>query len=358
MGREPPGDGVSAERKLQGLIKKDLSPFYVFFGKERYFVREAVARLKERILPSPDLNELLYDSFYGPEANGADLADLGRTMPFFEHTRLILVWDADKLKETDQKEIRRYGEDPAPFTCMVFVAGEDFPKGTLFAFLKDRYPGACLGFPGLKRAQCLRWLEKRAKEKGLGPRVSPDIIEGLLAGGQVNLEALENQLEILALYVQGLEDRRITDALPFAFPEISLNQFYRLTDPLLRGELPNVLDILNRFVGQGVPPLLLLSRIAWEIRRLWQLKDEMERGPVTDSFFKSIRVQPFKKAEYASLARRLPWGTLGKIFFALGETDRLLKSSRLDPQVHLEGLCERIVRLATARSGPPVNRAP
>jgi DNA polymerase-3 subunit delta len=329
-------------------MKGDRYPFYVLFGKEGYFVRQAVARLKQRILPSQDLYELLYNSFYGPEVNGADLADLCSTMPFFEHTRLVLVWDADKLKETDQREILRYAEDPAPFTSVVFVAGEDFPKGTLFAFLKDRHPGTCLGFPGLKRAECLRWLQKRAKEKGLGARVSPDMIEGLLAGGQVSLEALENQLEILALYVQGLEDRRIKECLPFAFPEISLDQAYRLTDPLLRGELPNVLDILTRFVAQGVPPLILLSRIAWEIRRLWQIKEEMERGPITDSFLRSIRVQPFKKAEYASLARRLSWASLGKIFFALGESDRLLKSSRLDPQLHLEGLCERIARMVAA----------
>jgi len=331
-------------------MKGDLYPFYVLFGKEGYFVRQAVARLKERILPSQDLHELLYDSFYGPEVNGADLADLCRTMPFFERSRLVLVWDADKLKETDQKEIRRYAEDPAPFTCMVLVAGEGFPKGELFAFLKDRHAGACLEFPGLKRAQCLSWLEKRAREKGLGAQVSPAIIEGLLSGGQVSLEALENQLEILAVYVQGLEDRRIKESLPFAFPEISLDQAYRLTDPLLRGQLPNVLDILNRFLGQGVSPLILLSRIAWEIRRLWQIKEEMERGAITDSFLRSIRVQPFKKAEYTSVARRLSWGSLGRIFLALGETDRLLKSSRLDPQLHLEGLCERIARVVTARS--------
>jgi DNA polymerase-3 subunit delta len=301
---------------------------------------------------------MLYDSFHGTEVNGVDLADLCRTVPFFEHTRLVLVWDADKLREADQKEIMRYAEDPAPFTCLVLVAGEDLPKGKLFSFLKGRYPGACLGFPGLKRAQCLRWLENRAREKGLGSQVGPGIIEGLLSGGQVSLEALENQLDILALYVQDQEDSTITESLPFAFPGISLDQFYRLTDPLLRGELPNVLDMLNRFVGQGVPPLMLLARIAWEIRRLWQIKDEMERGPVTDAFLKSIRVQPFKKAEYSSLARRLSWGSLGKLFFALGETDRQLKSSRLDPQLHLEGLCERIVRLVNAGSGASENRSP
>jgi DNA polymerase-3 subunit delta len=224
------------------------------------------------------------------------------------------------------------------------------PKGTLFTFVKDRYPGSSIAFPGVKRSECLRWLEGVAKEKGLGPYASPDVLEGLLAGGQASLESLEKQLEILALYVHDLEEDRISEPLPFGFPEISLEQAYRLTDPLLKGDVPEVLDILNRFVGQGVPPLILLSRIAWEIRKLWQLKDEMERASVMEATLRSIRIPPFKKAMYTSLARRLSWGSLGQMFFSVGEVDRLLKSSRLDPQFHLEDLCERIACWVAARS--------
>jgi DNA polymerase-3 subunit delta len=357
MPRRSSGDGVPADRKLEKLAKGDLLPFYVLYGKERYFIRKAVSILKERLLPSPDTYELLYHSVYGSEASGAELADLARSVPFFDQTRLVIVWDAEKLKEKDRKEIQGYAEDPAPFTCIAFVAGEEVPKGTLFAFVKDRYPGACIGFPGMKRAECLRWLKGVAKEKGLGPHARPDVLEGLLAGGQASLESLEKQLEILALYVHDLEEDRISEPLPFGFPEISLDQAYRLTDPLLKGDVPDVLDILNRFVGQGVPPLILLSRIAWEIRKLWQLKEEMERGSVTEATLRSIRIPPFKKDMYDSLARRLSWSSLGQMFFSVGEADRLLKSSRLDPQFHLEDLCERIAQLVTVRSVSSGNRS-
>jgi len=343
------GDGAASWRKFEALLAKaELSPIYVLFGKERYFIREAVARLKERVLPSPDLHELLFQSVVASEVSGAELADLGRSAPFFDGTQLILVRDADKLKERDQKELQRYAEDPAPFTHMVFLAGEEFPKGALFAFLKNRYPGACQGFQSLKRAACVEWVRKMAKEKGLEPHLNPEILEGLVETGQASLGSLERQLAILALYVQDLEQNRIADSLPFGMPEIALQQSYRFTDPLLQGELADALQVLDRFVGQGIAPLALLARIAWEIRKIWQLKDEMERGQVSDSFLRSIRIQPFKKAMYASAARRLSWSALGKVFFSLGETDRLLKSSRLDPQIHLEELCERIARLVAA----------
>lgn len=344
-------DGLTSWRNFENLVAHGGgSPFYVLYGKERYFIRKAASLLKQRILPSPDLCELLYHPVYGPEANGAELAQLGQTVPFFERTRLVLVWDAEKFKEKDQGQMQSYAENPAPFTCMVFAAGDAFPKGPLFACLKDRYPGACFGFPGLKPAQCLRWLQERAKEKGLGSRVHPELLEGLLSGGPAGLEALENQLEILALYLHEFEGNRISDSLPFGFPDISLGQAYRLTDPLLRGDIRNVLDILNRFVGQGVPPLILLSLISGEVRKLWQLKEEMAKGPVPDSVLKSFRIQPFKKAEYVSLAGRLSWRSLGGMLFSLGRTDRLLKSSRLHPQLHLEDLCRRVTQGMTADS--------
>ena len=77
----------------------------------------------------------------------------------------------------------------------------------------------------------------------------------------------------------------------------------------------------------------------------------MESGPVSDSFLRSIRIQPFKKEMYAAAAGRLSWDVLGKMFLSLGRTDRLLKSSRLDPLIHLEQLCDRVVRLISGSGG-------
>ena len=343
------GDGAASWRKFEALLTKaKLSPIYVLFGKERYFIGEAVARIKERVVSSPDRQDLLFHSVVASEVSGAELAELGRTAPFFDDSQLILVRDADKLKERDQKELQTYAEDPAPFTHMVFLAGDEFPKGALFTFLKKRYAGACQGFESLKRGACMEWVRKMAKEKDLERHLTPEILEGLVETGQASLGSLERQLATLALYVQDLEQNRIEDSLPFAMPEIALQQSYRFTDPLLKGDLGGALQVLDRLVGQGIAPLALLSRIAWEIRKIWQLKDEMERGQVSDSFLRSLRIQLFKKAMYASAARQLSWNALGKVFFSLGETDRLLKSSRLAPQIHLEELCERIARLVAA----------
>lgn len=351
MRTQSQGDGAAGWLRFEESLRKgDLSPFYVLFGKERYFIREAVRRLKERILPSRDLHEMLFHSVVASEVSGVELADLARSAPFFDATQLILLWEADKLKEADQEALKGYAGDPAPFTCMVLLGGEETPKGPLFSFLKDGYPEACLGFPALKRAACVEWARRLAKEKGLASYLSPEVLEGLVETGQASLGTMERQLAILALYVHDLEANRIEESLPFGLPEVALQQSYRLTDPLLEGDLEEALRVLKRFVGQGISPLALLSRIAWEIRRLWQVKAERGKGPLSDAFLRSMRIQPFKKTAYAAAAGRVPWGALGELLFAVGESERLLKSSRHDPLIHLEALCTRMALLLGAES--------
>jgi len=115
------------EGRKEDLANPDRS--YVLHGKERYFLRRAVSLLKQRILPLREDYDLLYHSVYGPEVSGVELVDLARSVPFFDRTRLVVVWDADKIREKDRTEIQGYAEDPAPFTHMVFVAGEEAPTG-------------------------------------------------------------------------------------------------------------------------------------------------------------------------------------------------------------------------------------
>ncbi len=335
----------AAEQMLQNLEKDPVRPIYLLFGEERYLVRKACSILKKRILPTKDLYELLYHPIYASEAKADELAHIAQSIPFFENTQLILVWEAEKLKEPIKKELLLYAENPAPFTCIVFIAGELFPKGDFFAFLKKKHANACFGFLRLNRPQRLKWLQKMAEEKGLSPRLHGNLLNDLLASGQTNLETLEIQLEILALYVQDQENKEITEPLPFGPAEISFKQGYLLTDALMRGNMQEVLALLTRFVEFGVAPLLILSRISQEIRSIWTLKEGLELKSDIDSLMKTCRIPVFKKGFYLSQSRRISWKSLHKMFLCLSETDRSLKSSRLDPLWHLEALCGQIDRL-------------
>ena len=78
-------------------------PLYWVYGKERFLVDRAVARLRERVL-DPRTRDFNYDLLYGKEAGPQKIIAAARTLPMMAKRRLIIVRDADGLdaKQLDQ----------------------------------------------------------------------------------------------------------------------------------------------------------------------------------------------------------------------------------------------------------------
>lgn len=333
------------------MKERPASPVYLLSGREQFFVRRALEILRAKVLASPDMNELLYHVLYASETNADDLLGLARTMPFFDRTQLMLVYEAEKVKDPLGRMLVEYAEDPSPFTCLVLVVGEDLPKRALFKSLEKSESVTSLAFPWLKGAPRRAWLLELAGERGFSPRDSGAWVRGLLAGGDVSLEVLDNQLEIMNLYLGGGGSRGLDDPLPFLFSDIPSEQSYRLTDPLLEGKGQEAMEALGRFLEQGTPPLVLFHRMVWEARRLWRIQDALVCGRSVQSVCGSMRIPPFKVGLYASAAERVERVSLAKLFLGLNETERLLKmGSRLDPRWHLEEACKRFVRVTRGRT--------
>ena len=330
---------------MDSLGHVSLFPFYLFYGVERFFVHRCIAIIKKRVVPSKDISEICYHPFYGSETNVEELLSLARTPSFFAKTQLVLVREAEKLKETCKKKLAQYADNPAPFTCIVLVAGEKLPNNEFFKKIKKNWPDACLEFSKCNRTQRRKWAEKICEEKGLTKQIAKSLLSEVLDESALNLEALERRIEMFSLYLDG--DNRISaddDVLLPVWTEVSAEQGYRLTDALLKGDTQETLVLLHRFLEQGTPALLILSRIIWEMRRVHRMQEGMKQGESVEAILQAGRIPPFKKNLYLSIAKKVPETMMKEIFFSLLETDRMLKSSRLDPQWHLENLCKEILQ--------------
>ena len=331
-------------KSLTRLQDAPLSPFYLFSGKERFFIRRGIDIIRNRVITPKDLSEILHHPLYGVETNIEELLSLAQTPPFFEKTQLILVREAEKLNESCKKGLAQYADQPAPFTCIVLVTGEKIPNHQLFKKVQTYWPQACLVFSKLNRNQRKKWVEVILKEKGLKKKIPAILLSELLEETSMPLEILENQIEILSLYLEGEKPGSIDTSLPPTWTEVPTEQGYLLTDALLKGDEQETLVLLQKFLEKGTPPLLILSRIIWEVRRIQQLQEGMERGDSIERILRSARIPPFKKNLYISMARRVPGSIIRKIFLTLLEKDRALKSSRLNPQWHLEDLCRQFLQ--------------
>lgn len=339
------------DRVLERLRKEEPRPIYLFYGQEGYFLKKAVAILKEKIVPFPDLEALLYRPLSGSEVDPATLHDLARTPPFVGDRQLILVRRAEEIREPGHDLLVQYCADPAPFTCLVLQAGRILPQGAMFRAVQERDPDGCIEFPRLKGQALLRWVCRIGKEKGIRDPISRALAEQIVSAVGPDLEAIEREMEKLALCLQDPAAGPVSSFAGDLLCSLAEDESYRLDDALLRGDWPSAIWLLHRLLDQGVPPLVLLSRVSWVLRRLWQVKEAIDRRESMDRLWARLRL-PFPAREtYRTAASRTSWRSLRRLFLCLEDTDRLLKSSRLAPQLHLEDLCGAVAtELGAGRS--------
>ncbi len=353
--RETAPEGI-----LERLRREEPRPIYILYGPEAYFIGKALAILKEKVVPSPELETLLYHPLAGSEVDPASLHDLACTPPLIGDRQLILVRRAGEIRDPGHDLLVRYAEDPAPFTCMVFEAGPSMPKGTVFRKVQERDPEGCMEFPQLRGRELLTWVCRIGKEKGIREPLLKPLTEEVVSAVGPDLKAIEQEMEKLALCLRDPAAESASDLAGSLVCSWVQDESYRLADALLRADWPSGIQVLHRLLANGMPPLVLLSRISWAIRRLWQVKEAIDRGEPMDRLCGRLRL-PFSAREtYRRAAMRTSWQSLRRLFVCLEETDRSLKTSRLAAQLHLEDLCGAVAS-ELAAPGPktfgPRNRS-
>ena len=182
-----------------------------------------------------------------------------------------------------------------------------------------------------------------AREKGIERQLPQGFLDDILGRVHVDLSFLESEMEILSLYFQDGDEQTPKGLSYLLVHTVSSDQRYLLTDAIVNGRRTNAIKLLHEFLEQGVPPLLILYILSQEIRLLWGLKCEIERGAPVDKIFDDFRIPDFKRDIYARKAQGMPWSELRAVISQLAATDRMLKSSRLTAEWHLERVVDNIM---------------
>src|SRR5260221_4657466 len=110
---------------------------YWIHGKERFLVDRAVQMLKQGVR-DPRTRDFNYDLFYGKEAGAQKILGAARTLPMMAKRRLVIVRDADGLDAKQLDALAGYVAQPAPETCLVFVADKLDQRMKFFAGFKKQ----------------------------------------------------------------------------------------------------------------------------------------------------------------------------------------------------------------------------
>ena len=115
---------LTFETIMKKIKAREFSPIYILTGDESYYIDKICDALMESVLPEEE-REFNQFVVYGSDVTADQVADLARELPMMSQYKVIVVKEAQNIKNTD--ELDRYLDHPSPQTVLVYC----YKNGTI-----------------------------------------------------------------------------------------------------------------------------------------------------------------------------------------------------------------------------------
>ncbi|HMC83729.1 MAG TPA: DNA polymerase III subunit delta [Candidatus Polarisedimenticolia bacterium] len=336
MSRSSPAD--------PSVLKKDIAagrvaPVYLLYGEAGFLKEEAVAALREAVLgngPAPESawNLTLLE---GPSAGIAEILDSARTLPMLGSRRLVMVKNAEKLREGDSEPLRTYLQRPSPSSCLVFVTGTGKPDFRRSLFRTLQAGAVAIEFKPLREPAVPRWIRERVRERGA--EIDDEALTLLEVHLGVDLLRIDQEITKALDFLS--PSRRVTSAaLAETLGAPGSRSIFELAEKVGAGETGEAIRLLRRLLAGGEEPVRLLGLIARQIRTLILGKALMEGGRRGRELALALGVPPIPPLieKTQRLIGRFPARVGAASMRRILQADRALKGGAGKGPAILEGL--------------------
>ncbi|HLG18710.1 MAG TPA: DNA polymerase III subunit delta [Bdellovibrionota bacterium] len=298
-----------------------LKPVLFLAGADPLQRRLILEEVRSDVFPngSGGLND---DTLDVKERELADVLDLANTLPMLGSRRLILLHNAESPNDDDQELWASYLSNPAPHTTVVVLA-DKIDKRTRFFKLLEKHQAVVLIEPPKPR-ELPNWIDKLAKRHGV--MISAEARSTLAESVGVDLAAIDNNLEKLALYIHPKEKIEESDVDELVLQSTGDNIF-AWTDQVLEGRKAEALNTLHHLMDDGTPPLVLVSMLARHVRLLIRTHQHLSEKIGRAQLAPALGLPPFVVDRYLDQARRLSPDRLRRSLSELQTLDHDLKST-------------------------------
>ena len=314
------------------LDQGTLDPFYLFFGREAYLVREYTDTLTTRILGTAP-RDFNFDRYALADRDSlAEALGTARTLPVMAARRVVVVQDLQELRKADWKLLEGYVTVPSESTALIATSRDGEPKKFPDFVWKHALAVACAP---LDSSNLRGWVAKAVTEAGY--RISDEAIRGLLQDHDPDLRILEREIEKLCTYVGEPGEVNLEDVLAVGQASRQ-HSLFALSDALGgRQPGPALLEV-DHLLNQGEPPLVVMSMIVRHFRLLWTIKQLAGQDQDRYRIAKALRLPPNVCRTLIVQSADFSAQRLQELYGAALEADLTFKSTNKPPRAILEGL--------------------
>jgi DNA polymerase-3 subunit delta len=302
-----------------------LAPVLVFYGPEAALRARAVEMVREA---APDASVVRFEG---------DLSKLHEelfTGSLFAERKIVIA----EPEPFPVEWIERYSESCAEGTLLVIFSNEKRPP------LKPR-PGILLvSCTAPKDTELAGEIEREISRRGkrIDPRTADHFARRL--GGSYS--RFESEVEKLIGFIGGRPNVTLEDIDALIHDEQSFRGF-DLVDRIVANQPAEALRILHRLIEQGEPIPVIMGSLAWQIRKMVQVKRGLKAGMSGPEACDAAGIR-WKKAEFARRVGRIEESILVACHDRLLKADASLKTGGGSEEALLDGL---VLRLSQSLSG-------
>ena len=329
---------------LENLKKGEILPAYLFYGPESYLRDQALARFKEKIFPSPHLEDFNFTVLDGEETSPRELVNIATTAPFPEGRRLVLVKnppyfkgksksagdeeaidpEAEKEPPGDQGELLKYLASPTEYTCIIFNTSQPVDRRKKI-FKQVEKNGRAIEFSYLSSRDLTRWLDKQAAARG--KKIAPDAVEELLYRAGSGLQNLHSEINKLLSYVG--DTKAITrDDVVALTPAPEEEDIFAVVDAIGQRQPRRAIDGIKKMLAMKKPPQVILTMVARQFRLLIMAREALDGGSPPAEAAKKMGVHPFVAKKALSQCRNFTMPILVRAMYQLYRVDSDVKAGR------------------------------
>tara|TARA_R110002110_G_scaffold415765_3_gene655311 strand:+ start:80789 stop:81799 length:1011 start_codon:yes stop_codon:yes gene_type:complete len=261
--------------KLAQELQRQLMRVYLVSGDEPLLVQECCDLIRQRAREEGCTEREVVD-VVGAHFDWQVILHSASSMSLFAERKLLEIrLPSGKPGADGSKALCEYLELASPDDVLLIVAGKIDKQSTNSKWYKalDKAGGTLQIWP-IKPPELPRWLQQRVQAAGM--RIDNDALQLLCERVEGNLLAAVQEVEKLKLLAS---DNQIT--VQTVTESVSNNARYDLfgmADSALGGDARNSLRMLHGLRGEGTEPPVALWALLREIRTLYQVKLDCEKG--------------------------------------------------------------------------------
>jgi DNA polymerase-3 subunit delta len=298
---------------------------------------EAIEKAVQPFITSDFDKEVLY----GENQSFAGIIGLASTFPFGSEKKLIIVKQAEKLKEKkEKKEIVSYFESPTDFTVLVFLH-----EGTITNPASEPYKTlAAQGFlfeaKELKGKSLIDWLISTVEKNG--KTISYDNAQLLTDISGENRNTLESQLEKIFIYIGDNKEITIESIRGLS---TSLKQYtiFDLQNALGKKNKSSALKVAFNLLKNGMEPIQIIAMLNKYFTSLARLTELTAANTNEFQVARIMSTHPFYLKDYHAARRMYSDKQLTTAFSALLKADLSIKTTYLDDYTLISLLIAEII---------------